>query len=61
ALGNARRASSTISSAEAHRALAERWDAEGVSGVVIHAALCRDHGYAGSYSSIHKNLGVIRV
>jgi transposase len=61
ALGNARRARSTISSAEAHRALVERWDAEGISGVVIHAALCREHGYSGSYSSIYRLLASIRA
>jgi hypothetical protein len=59
ALGNARRASSTISSAEAHRAIVERWDAEGISGVVIHAALCRERGYTGSYSSIYRLLSSI--
>ena len=61
ALGRARRARSTISSAEAHRALVARWDLEGVSGVVIHAALCRDHGYSGSYSSIHRLIASIRA
>jgi hypothetical protein len=61
ALGSARRASSTISGAEAHRALVERWDLEGISGVVIHAVLCREHGYTGSYSSIYRLLASIRA
>ena len=54
ALGQARRARSTISSLEPYRALIERWHADGVSGVVIHAALGREHGYCGSYSSVHR-------
>jgi len=27
---------------------------QGVSGVAIHAALCREHGYTGSYSAIYR-------
>ena len=27
----------------------ERWHDEGISGVAIHAVLCREHGYRGSY------------
>lgn len=61
ALGSARRARSTISAAETHRALVERWDAEGVSGVVIHAALVREHAFTGSYSSIHRLLASIHA
>lgn len=45
-------AASTVSSAEPHRALIERWIAAGVQGRAIHAALKREHGYAGSYSAI---------
>lgn len=56
AVGRARRARSTISSVEPYRARVERWHADGVSGVVIHAALCREHGYRGSYSSVHRLL-----
>jgi len=48
AVGSARRARSTISSAEPFREQVERWDRDGVSGVVIHAVLCREHGYTGS-------------
>lgn len=61
ALGAARRARSTISSVEPHRAIVERWVAQGVSGVAIHAALKRDHGYAGSYSSVYRMLAAIRA
>jgi hypothetical protein len=61
AVGKVRRSRSTISSAEPHRALIERWDAEGVSGVAIHAALCREHGYTGSYSAVHRLLAAVRA
>jgi transposase len=59
ALGQARRATSTISSLEPHRALIERWVERGVQGVAIHAALKRDHGYTGSYSSVYRMLVAI--
>jgi hypothetical protein len=55
-LGVARRARSTISSVEPHRALVEHWAAQGVSGVVIHGLLCREHGYTGSASSVYRML-----
>jgi hypothetical protein len=61
AIGAARRARSTISSVEPYRALVERWHAEGISGVVIHAALAREHGYCGSYSSVHRLVASIRA
>lgn len=61
ALGAARRARSTISSAEPHRAAVERWAAQGVSGVAIHAALVREHGYRGSYSAVRRMLQAIRA
>jgi hypothetical protein len=48
ALGQSRRARSTISSAEQFREKVEGWDRDGISGVVIHAVLCREHGYTGS-------------
>jgi hypothetical protein len=41
-----RRARSTVSSVEPHRALVERWAAEGVSGVVIHDVLGRENAKA---------------
>ena len=50
ALGAPRRAVTTVSSLEGHRALITDWVARGVSGVAIHAALKRNHDYTGSYS-----------
>lgn len=51
ALGEPRRASTTISTLEPHRALLSAWVEQGVSGAAIHAALKRQHDWAGSYSS----------
>jgi transposase len=59
AVGQARRARSTISSVEPYRALVERWHADGVSAVAIHAALGRQHGYHGSYSSVHRMVAAL--
>jgi transposase len=59
AVGRARRARSTISSVEPYRAVVERWLDDGVSGVVIHAVLCREHGYRGSYSSVHRMVAAL--
>ena len=59
AVGQARRARSTISSVEPYRALVERWHADGVSAVAIHAALGREHGYHGSYSSVHRMVAAL--
>lgn len=61
ALGEARRAASTISSLEPHRALVERWFAQGVPGTAMHAALKREHGYPGSYSSVYRMMVAIRA
>src|SRR5258708_27830141 len=54
AIGQARRARSTISTVEPYRAQVERWAAESVGGIAIHAALCRDYGYRGSYSAVRR-------
>jgi len=54
-----KRARSTISTVEPYRALVEQWAGEGVSGVVIHCALQRRHGYTGSYSSVQRMLCAI--
>jgi transposase len=59
AIGQARRARSTISSVEPFRERVTRWAEQGVSGVAIHAALCREHGYSGSYSAVRRMLGVL--
>jgi transposase len=61
AIGKARRARSTISSVEPHRVLVERWVSQGVGGIAIHAALCRDHAYQGSYSAVRRMLAAIRA
>jgi hypothetical protein len=54
AVGQGKRARSTISSAESHREVVSRWIAQGVSGVAIHGALRREHGYNGSYSAVYR-------
>ena len=51
-----RRARSTISTVEPYRAQVERWVGQGVGGVAIHAALCREHGFRGSYSAVRRML-----
>ena len=61
AVGQARRARSTISSVEPHRAQVERWAGEGVGGIAIHAALRREHGYRGSYSAVRRMLAGVRA
>ena len=62
ALGAAhRQARSTISSVEPFRELVSRWVSQGVSGVAIHAALRREHGYGGSYSSVYRMLAALRA
>lgn len=61
AIGQARRARSTISTVEPYRVQVERWAAEGVGGIAIHAALCRDHGYRGSYSAVRRMLAGIHA
>ena len=56
----AKRASSTISTLEPYRVQIERWAAQGVGGVAIHAALAREQGYRGSYSAVRRMLAGIR-
>ncbi len=58
-LGQARRARSTISTVEPFREVVARWAEQGVGGVAIHAALCREHGYTGSYSAVRRMLGTL--
>jgi len=55
-LGAARRARSTISSLEPYQEIVARWAERGVSGVAIHGALRREHGFNGSYSSVYRML-----
>jgi transposase len=59
AIGKARRSRSTISTVEPYRDIVARWVERGVNGVAIHAALCREHGYTGSYSSVRRLLGAL--
>lgn len=60
-IGSARRARTTVSSAEPWRELVTGWVEQGVQGVAIHAALCRAHGYTGSYSSVHRLIRSIKA
>jgi transposase len=61
AVGTARRARSTVSSVEPHRAQVERWLDQGVSGVAIHAALWRNYHYSGSYSAVRRMVAAIQA
>lgn len=47
---------SCISSLTDHRERVAAWVQAGVAGTAIHAALARNHGYAGSYSSVRRLL-----
>ncbi|MCC6195027.1 MAG: IS21 family transposase [Burkholderiales bacterium] len=58
-IGQVRRARSTISTVEPHRDIVVRWAEQGVAGVAIHAALCREHGYTGSYSAVRRMLAAM--
>ncbi len=60
AIGATRRASSTVSSVEPWREQVAQWQAAGVQGKAIHAALKRLHGYTGSYSSVARMLVELR-
>ena len=60
AMGQGRRASSTVSSVEPHREVVKRWFEAGVQGRAIHGALKREHAYDGSYSSVVRMLHQLR-
>jgi transposase len=60
ALGQPKRASTTISSLVAQRQRIQDWVAQGVSGVAIYAALQREQGWSGSYSAVRRMLADIR-
>lgn len=60
AIAPGRRASSTVSSVEPHRAVVKVWFASGVQGRAIHAALKREHAYSGSYSAVVRMLNQLR-
>ncbi len=61
ALSAPRRAASTVSTLQPWRHLIEQWDQQGVSGVVMHRALRREHGFAGSYSAVRRLLADLRA
>jgi transposase len=62
ALGATRRvAASSVSSAEPHRELVQRWLDAGVQGRAIHAALKREHAYSGSYSAVMRLVTRLRA
>ena len=60
ALGEPRRASTTVSTLEPHRELLRSWVEQGVTGTAIHAALKRQHAWVGSYSAVRRLLADIR-
>ena len=59
AVGQARRAPCSVSSVAPFRELVASWAEQGVSAVAIHGALCRNHGYTGSYSSVYRMVAAI--
>ena len=59
-LAGPKRASTTVSSLAPLREQVAAWFDQGVSGVVIHTALKREHGYTGSYSSVRRMLGTLK-
>ena len=60
ALGQPKRASTTISSLESQRQKIQDWAEQGVTGVAIYAALQREQGWSGSYSAVRRILADIR-
>nr|WP_309491403.1 DDE-type integrase/transposase/recombinase [Trinickia mobilis] len=54
ALGPPQKAASTVSGLEVHRVLIASWLEQNVPGTAILAALRREHGYTGSYSSVYR-------
>ena len=59
-LGEPRRASTTISTLEPHRAQHVAWVEQGVSGTAIYTALKRQHAWSGNYSAVRRLLADIR-
>lgn len=56
ALTPARVAASTVSTLTPFAALIRQWCAQGIQGTTMHAVLCRNHGYTGSYSAVRRFL-----
>ena len=54
ALTPTRVAASTVSTLAPFASLIREWCAQGLQGTTMHAVLCRNHGYAGSYSSMRR-------
>jgi transposase len=52
--------SSHYSSVDPWRHLVALWISQGINGAAIHAALTRDHGYKGSYSSVYRMMLTLR-
>jgi len=48
------------SSVESFAELIEQWHGQGVQGVAIHAALVRNHGFGGHYSSVRRFLAKLK-
>lgn len=48
------------SSVERHAARIKQWFDQGIQGVAIHAALVRDHGFTGHYSSVRRFLSKLK-
>ena len=55
-LGRRRAKASSVSLAEPHRERITAWWQQGIQGTTIHAALKRQHGFTGSYSSVRRLL-----
>lgn len=60
ALAGPKRARTTVSSLAPLRDQIAAWFNQGISGVVIHTALKREHGYTGSYSAVRRMLGTLK-
>lgn len=56
-----KRASTTVSSLEEHRAKVASWVEQNVPGTAIHQALQRQHGWTGSYSAVRRMIAGIRT
>ena len=56
ALTPTRVAASSVSSLAPFASLIRDWSAQGLQGTTMHAVLCRNHGYTGSYSAMRRFL-----
>lgn len=56
-----KRASTTVSSLQEHRAKVASWVEQNVPGTAIHQALQRQHGWTGSYSAVRRMVAGIRA